>query len=300
MGLLIHYVIMKSKIPLLLLGACLLSVFSSQAAATVLFSENFEYDTSVSTALAGRNGGTGFTSAWSTTINSGNLYLTSGGLSYQIDGGAFIDGGQTALRFDGSNTTANNSLFNRSFESYNGDELFISYLFQIPVGTTLAQTKSTGIWLNNDNNWIYNYNATGTGSFGARIGGSSTNDPVGPMPVPGTTYFVVARLSKTTPGEGASYNKIELWLNPGADDSLSTPLFTAIATGPTGAVSAYDLLGYRTNLASGSSIILDNIVAGTDWNSVAPIPEPGSLVFVGLAASAFLLTRRRKKEPLRP
>lgn len=278
-----------------LLGAALLlSALALKSEASVIFSEGFEYDTSLSTSLTGRSGGTGFTGAWNTNVTSGSLYLQNGGLSYQVVGGGFIDGGNTALRFDGASTTSQNNLFNRSFTSFNGDEMYVSYLIQVPIGKTLASTKSTGIWFNNDNNWIYNYNATGTGSFGARIGGSSTNDPVGPLMAPGTTYFVVAKLSKSNPGEENPFNRIDLWLNPGAGDLSSTPLFTATATGPTGAVSAYDLLGYRTNLASGNAIVIDNLVAGTTWSDVVPVPEPGSFALLGLTGLAAFLLKRKK------
>jgi len=286
---------MKKSVSLLFLWA--LAAFapcSSQGA--VIFREDFEYDTSTSRSLEGRNGGYGFTGAWNTNAPSTILYLTPGGLSYQVEGGGFISGGDTALRFDGDNNSYN-SLFTRSFNSYNGDELYLSYLFQIPANSSLSQTRSTGLWLNNDNNWIYNYNVDGSRSFGARIGGSSTNDPTGPVPTPGTTYFVVARISKTNPGESSVYNKIEVWLNPGVDGWQEEPIFTAIAVNSTGAVNAYDLLGYRTNLFIYNSIILDNIVAGSTWADVVPgvIPEPGTGILTGLAGLALVWQRSRRK-----
>jgi len=286
---------MKKSVCLLFLWALAAFVPCSSHGA-VIFREDFEYDTSVSNSLEGRNGGEGFAGAWNTGVPSTHLYLTPGGLSYQVEGGGLISGGDTALRYDG-NSTNYNSLFTRSFNSYNGDELYLSYLFQIPAGSSLSTTRSTGLWLNNDNNWIYNYNPDGTHSFGARIGGSTTNYPAGPVPTPGTTYFVVARISKSTPGESSVYDKIELWLNPGVDGWQETPLFTAIAVGPTGAVSAYDLLGYRTNLYTYNSIILDNIVAGSTWADVVPgvIPEPGACALTGLAGLVFAWRRSGRK-----
>lgn len=288
---------MKKTVSLLCLCAALMGFAPSSASGAVVFHESFEYDTSTSNSLEGRNGGVGFTGSWNTSVGSSNLYLTPGGLSYQVAGGGLIDGGNTALRYNGDGQTYTN-LFNRSFESYSGNELYVSFLFEIPEGSTLSPTRSTGIWLNNDNNWIYNYNNPNTNSsFGARIGGSTTDYPEGPIPTPGTTYFVVARISKSNSGEGNVFNKIELWLNPGVDGWQETPLFTAVATGPTGAVSAYDLLGYRTNLFAGNSIVLDHIIGGSTWADVVPgaIPEPGTGMLAGLAFLAAVLKRSRKK-----
>jgi len=263
------------------------------AASTPLHGLSYAFDSFEDYApgsIAGNNGGTGWGGAWSANAGQAIIDTSANKMTYQVPGGAFIDGGNRALQV----TSNNNNMTTRSLDSSYSGTLYNSFLMRIDAGS-----------LSNNMFLSVNYEGQNGPAMGLKVnqgGGSgpedffarpkqsgnaaaySTNAQVG------STYFLVGKLEKT--GASTHYNRYSLWVNPDSSDTGSTP--DAVFT-DTSSFSSLDEIGMRSvNFANGLAVSVDALrYTSTFSEAVSGLPSNpvpfGVNPFAGIFVATFLV-----------
>ena len=123
--------------------------------------------------------------------------------------------------------------------------------------------------------------------MGIRGGGvSAVYTPSGTPYSVGTTYLVVLGYDF-----GAANNNMSLWVNPTPGGSM--PLATLTLNSTTKATSI-DNVGFKSQATTGQFLI-DNLLVGTTWADVTPVPEPAAFALAGLGVLGLVLARRIRR-----
>jgi hypothetical protein len=269
-----------------LLAASLILATHSAQAATIAYDGFNTYDTG---SVIGETGGTGWSAAWN-DVGGGTLQqVVDQGLSYN-SGGINIDGQNRSLEITGSGVGA--TVVNRAFTEYTGDILYYRFLIQLN-SNTLGSTDFTSLYLEDavngpqsgymNSGTIFSRLRNTTAAADYVTSGTITYDE---------TYLIVTKLEKNTPGASEDYDKISLWVNPGAGDEGSPD---AVNTGvSTASIDAIDVLGFRAGaaLTSADKILYDEVLVSDTWGGA--IPEPTTVGLLLGAAGALILLRRRR------
>ena len=259
--------------------------WSASAGAALVAHESFEGYTA-DTAVDGGNLGTGWTTPWS---GQPPATVVEQALSYS-GGDITIDGGNQALQITGADTDDN--MVNRSFAPQS-DTFYFSFLFQSPTAGADTDRDFIQIWVH-DGPFatsmaaaIHDQVSGDDFRFWARIAaGSGGSEAPPPSTVVGDTYFVVGKVSKTDGSD--TFNRVDVFVNP---TTLSEPATSTTShTGDTNR-EQMSVLGIRTALLEQEDLyFLDEFHIGSTWAAV--IPEPSSLLIVGLLGGGLLLRRR--------
>ena len=252
----------------------------SPAHSALLFTENFNYP--ISSNLAGQNGGSGFSGAWS----GGNSTIVAG-----------LGGTGNAVQIGSS--IASRSL--SSTFSTSGNTFYISYLMNV---SNFSGGNYTGISLwNGGSEEMFFGIPYGTGNFGfdAHAGnGAADIKTVNFSPATNTTYLVTLGL---LPSATSGKVDVKMW----ATSDLGVDPNTLVS----GAANA-SLLGTKNNF-SFNTVKLNGDYAGNlkvsgiataptaseainfSTQSAPPVPEPGTWAAAALLAGGAAFARWRKR-----
>lgn len=231
-----------------------------------------------------------------TSVERSANWMTGNMISVGAQSLSYTDANSNTLVTSGGQGTLFNARGARYYTNSiaaTGGTVYGSYLWQTPT-------------LNVDNEWRGHFevrNAAagldvriGLGLDGnhddtnlqVRYGG--TNHTTSVALAAATTYYVLYKAEYNGTGQMTNF---DLWLNP---DSLTSEAVSGAADLTySGAIGFGGFGGFsinKDNLAGGFNPIYDEIRVGTTWDSISPIPEPGTLALVALGVLALFRRRR--------
>ena len=254
--------------------------FAASAALTVY--DGFDYG-GTSGDLTGKNGGSGFSGAYTDSGNS-TIYTTTG-LTY----GTLETTGGASLTADGGATTTLNF---RGFTAISSGETWISFLGQ--RNGTAGATVFAGLSFYNSGgiataNSEFTISSAGTGGtwrlFDNNNGAATAFTSTSTLIDSNTTYLLVARIAW---GAGAGGTEtVSLFVNPTLG---STPLIAA-ASRDINMTTNIDKV--RIAGQNGVNYTFDEIRIGDSFASVTPVPEASTAAALLLGLSSLAFRRRR-------
>jgi len=260
---------------------------ASHTQAALIAYDGFDY--TVGDSINSSNGGTGWSSAWTSTA-AATIYTPSTALNYS--GGSIAINGDNKTVLLGEDASP---IVDRSFAEQTGT-VYFSFLFRYDDNETLGSLDNSDFihfMLNND---ATTTNSGGIGKLGttdirlgSRIGGSNGGSTAssGTNMAPDTTYFLVGKISKATL---TNYDTIELFINPLS--SIEPEEADVLDSADSGMSSISHFTIRTTNIEADDEFIFDDLRIGTSFGDVVPEPSACGLA---LAGAGFLLARRRRK-----
>ena len=264
----------------LLCLSLLTTSFVASTQATLLVYEGFDYDTG---ALAGGNGGVGFTNSWANSGAGGDT-VTSPGLTYT--------NGST-LATSGNYTTVSNTATAGSFRDFSS--VSVASGTQTYWVSVIAQTNGNAFGASGDEASIQLRNSSNieilsVGAFGSsanwRIRAKSATGSVsgfssaGDTPNSGTQAFLLMRVDVNTAADAA--DNIYLWVDPALGSEPGVGTATASITG----TNFWDDDDFNINrvrsglINSGTTesktLTYDELRIADSFGDAAPIPEASS------------------------
>lgn len=243
------------------------------------------------------------------TQNPGNS-ATSFGWSGAWKGQTLITVQQDGLSYSGFASTEEGRLFVPRFDN-NGrwvmrqldtgydnsatETLYLSFLAQ---DVTQGGTE-WGLELNNAGAGDRVHNSTRTlmvgmtssGQLGMRTYGNGAGGTAdAPLALGASTTNVELFVLKIELSATADSDTITIWRNP--TDLTNEAANTAVGS-LTGRNLVFDNIALN-EFRNDDGVYFDEIRIGTTWDAVSPIPEPGTLLLVGIALGSLLLFRRRR------
>ncbi|MGD0744914.1 MAG: PEP-CTERM sorting domain-containing protein [Verrucomicrobiota bacterium] len=241
--------------------------------ATVLFQEGFIYTSGGN--LGGKvNPGSG--DAW----NPGNNGLTIGSGSLTYPGLQNLGGNDLSVAWATAGSATN------GFTTVTSGQIYYSFLLDVTTipGTNAYLTSlNPGTTTPNGSSDAINAYIYANGKIELRTAGESA--VAGPTLSLNTTYLVVLEYDFAT-------TTANLFLNPTAGGSQ--PAATVSLAG-SGTVTSIDNVGFKSQATTGDFLV-DNLLIGTTWTDVTPVPEPSALALAGFGLLGFAARFRRGRE----
>lgn len=239
--------------------------------------------------LNANSGGTGWGGAWSADTS---VDVVAKSLSYS-SGSVTINGGSKAVEAGADNVEA---LVSRNFPSQTTGPVYMSFLFQ--GITSVDDVISVGLKEDGTGTHPYrnlagvNFGSNG-GAINAEVYGVDTTQArtdTGTTAVAGTTYFLVARISKS----GGDFQSADVLVNPTSTTEPGSGWTNRNFADNTS--NLLDLFRIRTAIMdTGDGFFIDEVQIGTTYDDVVtPIPEPGSIVLLLAGLLGLLVIPRRK------
>ncbi len=252
--------------------------------------------------IAGNNGGTGWAGAWSGAPGQGVVDTSSNPLTYTVNGGNTLTGGNKSLQLTGSTQYA----ASRDLASPQTGAIYISYLMRVD-GTTIQDNDFASMWLNAPGTAASNPgpstgfkanngDGAGTEDFFIRPYHDGNNAGYAGDVNLGETYLVVAKF-EASGANGANYDTFSLWVNPDAWDEFA-PDATYYGESY---ITQLNTLGFRSaNLDNGTSVLIDNFTTTDNFEESIGGFSPTTVPFdpgagLGMAFVGWFAWRRFKR-----
>ena len=251
-------------------------VIVSPLRAELVARDSFDPGSYAAGPLDTQNGGTGFSGGWqawpeATVVNTSTDPDLGNPLSASL-----INGGSLAVGVDGQ-PNYNNMLWRPLDGAENGDDYYVGFLLRWANG--LDSNDFILFWIDDQ---IADWHRTGAGhkgtgnNFFVRLSGGT--DAVYGTLNQDTTYYVVARYMKETPGPANKFTRVQLYVNPTPGD-FGSPDTTATA-GTSHELTSFDRIGLYTGggIEASDRIFLDEVRVGTAWADMFPAPPEGAVI----------------------
>jgi hypothetical protein len=281
--------------------AASIAALTVTAQAAVLVSETFDYTAG---ALAGQNGGTGFTGAW--TINNSAANVTSDSFAGSVPTGYSLAtaSNSATLAPSGTASVGVNRAFTTAIDTNVASTYFVSYQFARFDANNTASGEQFRLQFRNGT----------TEQFGLGLSSTELIEVTNGTAFTGVTTagsaFPIGSADFATAPKYLLVAKITLGAGPGAD-SVSASIFSSadsVSVEPTswqitrtGSITASTLTGITfsasaNTTASAGNIAVDNLYLGETFADVtSAIPEPSSFAaLAGVALLGFAASRRRR------
>ncbi len=253
------------------------------AGATLLFTDGFNYGAGGLNASdvspAGLSG-----NAWSS--GSSHITVVSGNLTYS----GLQDLGPNEVQ-DVWGVSAGSVV--NTYANQTSGSIYYSFLLDCttaPSATTFLTALNPGTGAPNGSSDALQVGvAPNVGGFqvGLRTPGVGSINLASSVLSLNTTYLIVAEYTFGTPGSAT------LYLDPIPGASQPTANVTLAGNGT---VTAIDDIGFKAQ-SSGTTgtFLLDNVMVGTTWGDVTPVPEPSVFALAGLGLFGWVAGFRRRR-----
>jgi len=256
--------------------------------AAVLVYEGFDYSAG---ALAGSNGGTGWSSSWGINASAGGIAAGGDGL---VESPAQLSAPSDYALTPVGNSAEFDSVggyrqFNaNSIDMSQDDTFYFSYLWSqsgtggggnISMAFLDDATNSRRIW----------ETQTASQSLTMDFGNDSSAAPGSLSFTAGTSYLLVGKIETTTGADTISVSIFEAGTAIGSEP---------ITWGLSGNVEASDqnrVINRIRILGSGNNDRFDEFILGDTFEDVTSIPEPSTLMLVSMMGVGALAARMRRK-----
>ncbi|HEV7867891.1 MAG TPA: PEP-CTERM sorting domain-containing protein [Chthoniobacteraceae bacterium] len=274
--------------------------------------EGFNYTTTDNPAdntsdgdIGGNTGGTGWgivPSEWSnsaTTNTSTVLNIVNPGLSYP---GLLTSG--NALNLNAANPvggTANSiQNFFRAFNqggSIDSGVFYFSVLLRKEIAS--ERTINLAFFEGTTEKFAVGQFSPAANDSNGTFGATQLNAPpliTSASPIAfgiGATYLLVGKVEFNTGGADPTFDRFTLYVNPTTSAEPATPYFQVATANLGGLDRVRPFVGNTSGADTASSGTYDDIRLGPTYQSVTPVPEPGSVSLLGFCATVLLARRRR-------
>jgi hypothetical protein len=195
--------------------------------------------------------------------------------------------------------TRGNPLRQELAEPFEGDALYVRYRLRYDAATLDVPPEDEGeffvLWLDAIEGGDAAAHSGGVPNIGvhvkdgkanhlmARFTSGGANEAYGPELVGDREYLLVARLSKSQPGQGAPFDQLDLWVDPKVEKADVEAPKPDVSVSYSRSISSVNWIGFATGVKTEAEdrIQVSDVALATDWGSITGVAgagEPASTV----------------------